>query len=136
VYEFSELLVDRLGAVDVGAFFPETVTYHPSCHSLRSLGLRDQPLALLRAVRGIDLRPLPWSDDCCGFGGTFSVKNPDVSTAMLADKLAAIAETGVRVCSACDNSCLLQIAGGLRRAGAATRCVHLAEILASTESTP
>ena len=132
VYEFSELLVDRLGVTDVGAAFAHTVTYHSSCHSLRSLGLRDQPLQLLRAVRGLDLRLLPGADECCGFGGTFSVKNPDVSTAMLADKLSAIRETGASVCAAADNSCLLQIGGGLQRAAAPVRCLHLAEILAST----
>jgi L-lactate dehydrogenase complex protein LldE len=85
VYEFCELLVDRLGVTDVGAMFAHTVTYHSSCHSLRSLGLRDQPLKLLQAVRGLDLRLLQGADECCGFGGTFSVKNPDVSTAMLGD---------------------------------------------------
>lgn len=134
VYEFSELLVDRLGLTDVGASFPHTVTYHSSCHALRSLGLREQPLDLLRAVHGIDLRQLAESDECCGFGGTFSVKNVDVSTAMLHDKVAAVLETGARVCTAADNSCLLQIGGGLSRAGAAVRCLHLAEILASTEA--
>jgi len=134
VYEFSELLVDRLGVTDVGAYFPHTVTYHSSCHSLRSLGIREQPLALLAKVKGLELRTLPRHDECCGFGGTFSVKNADVSTAMLGDKLAAVGETGARVCAAADNSCLLQIGGGLRRSGAGVRCLHLAEILASTEA--
>jgi L-lactate dehydrogenase complex protein LldE len=136
VHEFSELLVDRLGVTDVGASFPHAVTYHASCHAVRSLGVRDQPLRLLRAVRGLDLRELPRSGECCGFGGTFAVKNADVSTAMLADKLAAIGETGARVCTGADNSCLLQIGGGLRRATTAVRCMHLAEILASTEPAP
>jgi L-lactate dehydrogenase complex protein LldE len=132
VHEFSELLVDRLGIVDVGAAFPHTVTYHSSCHALRALGVREQPLRLLRAVRGLELRALAREDDCCGFGGTFSVKNPDVSTAMLADKLEAIAGSGAAVCAAADNSCLLQIGGGLRRGGSSMRCLHLAEILAAT----
>ena len=132
VCEFAELLVDRLGVTDVGAYYPHRVTYHSSCHALRALGLREQPLQLLAAVEGLDLRLLPRSDECCGFGGTFSVKNGEVSTAMLGDKMAAVTETGAVVCAAVDNSCLLQIGGGLRRAGADVRCRHLAEILAST----
>ena len=134
VFEFSELLVDHLGVVDVGAHFPESVTYHSSCHALRSLGVRDQPLKLLGAVDALQLRVLPRADECCGFGGTFSVKNAEVSTAMLADKLTAVTATGASVCAAADNSCLLQIGGGLRRAGLGVRCLHLAEILASTRS--
>jgi L-lactate dehydrogenase complex protein LldE len=133
VYEFSELLVDRLGVVDVGASFPHAVTYHSSCHALRSLHVREQPLRLLGAVRGLELRTLTREDECCGFGGTFSVKNPEVSTAILQDKLEAIASSGATVCAAADNSCLLQIAGGLRGAGSPVRCLHVAEILASVE---
>jgi L-lactate dehydrogenase complex protein LldE len=132
VYEFTELLVDRLGVTDVGASFPHSVTYHPSCHAIRALNLREQPLKLLRAVRGLELRPLPRSEECCGFGGTFSLKNADVSSAMLQDKAAAVLETGAEVCTAVDNSCLLHIGGGLSRGGAPVRCMHLAEILAST----
>jgi L-lactate dehydrogenase complex protein LldE len=132
VFEFSELLVDRLGVVDVGAEYPHAVTLHTSCHALRSLHLGDRPARLLGAVRGLTLLPLAGSDECCGFGGTFAVKNADVSTAMGADKVARVLETGAAVCTAGDNSCLMQIGGLLRRQGAAVRCLHLAEILACT----
>src|SRR5688572_19779036 len=115
VFEFSELLVDKLQVTDVGATFPHTVTLHTSCHSLRSLHLTDQPLRLLRAVRGLDLVPLPRQDECCGFGGTFAVKNAEVSTAMGLDKIQAIEESGATVCTAGDNSCLMQIGGLLHR---------------------
>ena len=129
-FEFSELLVDRLGVTDVGATFPHAVTYHSSCHALRSLGLVDQPRQLLSAVQGLTLVPLPRADECCGFGGTFAVKNPEVSAAMLDDKAAAVLQTGASVCVAADNSCLLQIGGGLRRRDGNVRCLHLAEVLA------
>jgi L-lactate dehydrogenase complex protein LldE len=129
-YELSELLVDVLGMVDVGARYPHRVTYHPTCHSLRMLHVGDKPLRLLRAVRDIDLVELPGADQCCGFGGTFALKNADTSTAMLADKLAAVATTGARVVTAGDSSCLMHIGGGLSRAGSGVRTVHLAEILA------
>jgi L-lactate dehydrogenase complex protein LldE len=131
VYELSELLVDRLGIEDVGARFPHRVTYHPTCHGLRGLRLGDRPLRLLRAVRGIELVELPDAEECCGFGGTFAVKNPEVSAAMLADKLRCIGETGAGVCTAGDNSCLMHIGGGLARLEAGARTVHLAEILAA-----
>jgi L-lactate dehydrogenase complex protein LldE len=130
VFELSEFLVDRLGIEDVGAYFPHRVTYHPTCHSLRVTRVGDAPLRLLRAVRGIDLVDLPDASECCGFGGTFSVKNPDVSSAMLADKCTAIRETGAEVCAAVDGSCLLHIGGGLARGRAGVRTMHLAEILA------
>ena len=130
-FEFSELLVDRLGVTDVGACYPHKVTLHTSCHSLRSLGIREQPVRLLQAVRGLELVPLPLNDECCGFGGTFAVKNAEVSTAMVADKVGCVLETGAQICTAGDNSCLMQIGGALSRAGAPVRCVHLAEILAS-----
>jgi L-lactate dehydrogenase complex protein LldE len=132
IFEFSELLVDKLGVTDVGATFPHRVTYHPSCHAIRALNLREQPLTLLRAVRGLQLLRLPGNEECCGFGGTFSIKNADVSSAMLADKAAAVIGTGAEVCTAVDDSCLLHIGGGLSRQGTAIRCMHLAEILAST----
>lgn len=131
VFEFAELLVDKLGVTDVGASFPHTVTLHTSCHSLRSLQIGDRPARLLQAVRGLRFVPLPRHDECCGFGGTFAVKNADVSTAMVADKAGCVLETGADVCAAGDNSCLMQIGGALRRQGAAVRCMHLAEILAS-----
>jgi L-lactate dehydrogenase complex protein LldE len=134
VLELSELLVDRLGVTDVGAYYPHRVTYHPTCHGLRGLRLGDRPLRLLQAVRGIDLVELPQAEECCGFGGTFAVKNADTSAAMLADKLECIRRTGAEVCTAGDNSCLMHIGGGLTRNGSSTRAVHLAEILASTEA--
>jgi L-lactate dehydrogenase complex protein LldE len=136
VFEFSELLVDKLRVTDVGAIFPHRVTYHSSCHALRALNIREQPLKLLRAVGGLQLLPLPGNEECCGFGGTFSLKNADVSSAMLADKAAAVIGTGAEVCTAVDNSCLLHIGGGLSRGGAAVRCMHLAQILASTGGAP
>ena len=133
VFELSELLVDKLEVEDVGAYYPHRVTYHPTCHSLRLLRVGDKPLRLLRAVRGIDLVELEESRECCGFGGTFAVKNPDVSTAMLADKIRHVLDTRAEVCSAADNSCLMHIGGGLARLRTGTRTVHLAEILAATE---
>jgi len=132
-YELSELLVDVLGVTDVGAYYPHRVTYHPTCHSLRMLHVGDKPVRLLRAVRGLDLIELPAADSCCGFGGTFSVKNSDVSTAMLADKMSNVVSTRAEVCTAGDSSCLMHIGGGLSRLRAGVRTVHLAEILAATE---
>jgi L-lactate dehydrogenase complex protein LldE len=133
VYEFSEFLTDVLGVTDVGAYYPHRVTYHASCNSLRALALGDRPLRLLRAVRGIDLVELPRVDECCGFGGIFAVKNADVSTAMLADKMRHVRATEAEVCTAGDNSCLLHIGGGLARMRAPVRVTHIAEILASTQ---
>ncbi|HLL68611.1 MAG TPA: (Fe-S)-binding protein [Micromonosporaceae bacterium] len=132
-YELSEFLVDVLGVTDVGAYFPHRVTYHPTCHSLRLLRVGDRPLRLLRAVRGIDLVELPEADQCCGFGGTFAVKNADTSTAMLADKMRNVLGTRSEVVTAGDGSCLMHIGGGLSRLSSGTRTLHLAEILASTE---
>jgi L-lactate dehydrogenase complex protein LldE len=133
VFEFTELLVDRLGVEDVGAFFPHQVTLHASCHGLRCLRLGDRPARLLRAVRGLTLLELPDSDQCCGFGGTFSVKNAEVSAAMLSDKLQGVLATGAEICTAVDNSCLMHIEGGLHRQRTGVRTMHLAEILASVE---
>jgi len=131
-YELSELLVDVLGVTDVGAYYPHRVTYHPTCHSMRMLRVGDKPLQLLRAVRGLTLLELPAADSCCGFGGTFAIKNADTSTAMLADKMTHVMESGAEVCTAGDSSCLMHIGGGLSRIRARVRTVHLAEILAST----
>ena len=131
VFELSELLVDKLRVADVGAFFPHRVVLHPSCHSLRSLHVGDKPLQLLRQVRGLTLIDLPEAEQCCGFGGTFAVKNAAVSTAMLEDKMRCLLETGAEVCTALDNSCLMHIAGGLSRQQQRIRCMHLAEILAA-----
>jgi L-lactate dehydrogenase complex protein LldE len=131
VFEFSEFLVSHLGVEDVGAYFPHRVTYHPTCHSLRVTKVGDAPLRLLRAVRGLELIELPEATECCGFGGTFAVKNAETSTAMLADKCNAVLSTGAEVCTAVDNSCLMQIGGGLARRRGGVRTMHLAEILAS-----
>lgn len=131
VFEFSEFLVSHLGVEDVGAHFPHRVTYHPTCHSLRVAKVGDAPLRLLRAVRGLELVELPQATECCGFGGTFAVKNSETSAAMLADKCRAVLSTGAEVCTAVDNSCLMQIGGGLARARSGVRTMHLAEILAS-----
>ncbi|MGZ3663074.1 MAG: (Fe-S)-binding protein [Ktedonobacterales bacterium] len=133
VYELSEFLVRKLGLEDVGAYYPHRVTYHPTCHSLRVLHVGDAPLRLLRAVRGIDLVELPAASECCGFGGTFAIKNADVSTAMLSDKLRHVLETRAEVCTSADTSCLMHIGGALHRQRTGVRTVHLAEILASSE---
>ncbi|MDQ1367215.1 MAG: L-lactate dehydrogenase complex protein LldE [Acidimicrobiaceae bacterium] len=131
-YELSEFLVDVLGVEDVGASYPHRVTYHPTCHSLRMLDVDDKPLRLLRHVRGIDLVELPNAEQCCGFGGTFALKNADTSTAMLADKMRDVLATGAEVCTAGDASCLMHIGGGLSRLRTGVGTIHLAEILAST----
>ncbi|GAA5025883.1 (Fe-S)-binding protein [Terrabacter aeriphilus] len=136
VHELSEFLVDVLGVTDVGAYFPHRVTYHPTCHSLRLLRVGDRPLQLLRAVRGIDLVELPGAEECCGFGGTFAMKNADVSIAMGSDKARHVVETGAEVLVAGDNSCLAHIGGILGRQRSGVRQLHLAEILASTEQEP
>jgi L-lactate dehydrogenase complex protein LldE len=131
VFEFSEFLTRGLGLEDVGATYPHRVTYHASCHGLRNLELGDGPLRLLKAVRGIDLVPIAGLEQCCGFGGTFAVKNAEVSSAMLAEKTTAVLNTRAEVCTACDNSCLMHIQGALHRQRTGVRTVHLAEILAS-----
>jgi L-lactate dehydrogenase complex protein LldE len=131
VYEFSELLVKKLGVEDVGATYPHRVTYHASCHSLRSLHLGDIPYRLLRRVRGLQLMDLQGVEQCCGFGGTFSIKNADVSSAMLADKVRGVLNTEAEICTAVDNSCLMHIFGSLHRQRTLVRAAHLAEILAS-----
>jgi L-lactate dehydrogenase complex protein LldE len=133
VLELSEFLVDRLGVVDVGASFPHRVTLHPTCHSLRLLGIGDRPRRLLEQVKGIDLVELEGDRECCGFGGTFAVKNADTSMAMLSDKLRHILDTRAEVCTSADTSCLMHIGGALRRGRTGVRTMHLAEILAATE---
>jgi Fe-S oxidoreductase len=134
IYELSEFLVDVLGAEDVGAYFPHSVTYHPTCHSLRMLRVGDRPLRLLRGVRGLRLVELPAAAECCGFGGTFALKNADTSIAMGSDKARRVRETGAEVLVAGDNSCLLHIGGLLSRQRSGVRVMHLAEVLASTDS--
>ena len=131
-YELSQLLVDVLGVEDVGAYYPHRVTYHPTCHSLRLLRVGDRPLRLLRRVAGLRLVDLPGAEGCCGFGGTFALKNADTSTAMLADKMRNVLGTKAEVCTAGDSSCLMHIGGGLSRLRTGVAAVHLAEILAST----
>lgn len=133
VYEFSEFIVNRLGVQDVGAYYPHRVTYHPTCHSLRGIKVGDAPEQLLRAVRGIDYVPMNQSSECCGFGGTFAVKNADTSMAMLGDKIRHILDTRAEVCVAADNSCLMHIGGALHRQRSGVRIAHLAEILAAQE---
>ncbi len=134
VYELSEFITEVLGLEDVGAYYPHHVTYHPTCHAMRLLKVGDRPLRLLRKVKGMTLVELPQADQCCGFGGTFSVKNPETSAAMLADKVRAVMDTRAEVCTAGDNSCLMHIGGSLSRIKSGSRTVHLAEILASTEA--
>ncbi len=132
-FELSEFLVGQLGVEDVGATYPHRVTYHPTCHSLRLLKLGDRPRRLLEAVRGIELVDLEEPQECCGFGGTFALKNADTSMAMLSDKLRRILDTRAEVCTAADNSCLMHIGGALRRQRTGVRAMHLAEILAVTQ---
>jgi L-lactate dehydrogenase complex protein LldE len=133
VFELSEFLVDELGVVDVGAHFPHRVTYHPTCHSLRMLGVGDRPRRLLESVHGLSLVDLPGAEECCGFGGTFAVKNADTSVAMGADKARHVRDTGAEVLVAGDSSCLAHIGGLLSRQRAGVRVMHLAEVLAATE---
>ena len=136
VYELSEYLIDRLGVQDVGAYFPHRVTYHASCHGLRALHLGERPFRLLSKVRGLEFVPLPNLDRCCGFGGTFSVKNAEVSSAMLLTKLEDVLNTNAEFCAALDNSCLMHLGGALRRQQSHMKTIHLAQILASTEASP
>lgn len=133
-YELSEFLVDVLELTDVGAYFPHTVTYHPTCHSLRMIHVGSRPYRLLSHVEGLELRELPMQQECCGFGGTFAVKNAATSTAMVEDKVAHIAETGAEYCTAGDASCLMNIGGAMSRLQMGARTIHLAQILASTRA--
>jgi L-lactate dehydrogenase complex protein LldE len=135
-YELSEFLVDVLGVTDVGAYFPHRVTYHPTCHSMRMLRVGDKPIKLLQAVDALELVELSAADQCCGFGGTFAIKNADTSTAMLADKMRNVLDTGAEICTAGDSSCLMHIGGGLSRLRAGAKTVHLAQILAATREQP
>ena len=130
VHEFTEYLMNVAGVEDVGAYFPHRVTYHASCHGLRSLHAGDRPMRLLSRVRGIELAPLRNLDRCCGFGGTFSIKNAEVSSEMLAEKLGAVRETKASFVTALDNSCLMHIGGALHRGQDGVSTLHIAEILA------
>jgi L-lactate dehydrogenase complex protein LldE len=133
VYELSEFLIDVLGVTDVGASFPHPVTYHPTCHSLRLLAVGSRPYRLLQAVQGIDLRELPEAEQCCGFGGTFALKNADTSSAMGEDKIARVLDTGAEVLCTSDSSCMMHLGGLAARRKLGIRSMHLAEILASQE---
>jgi L-lactate dehydrogenase complex protein LldE len=132
VLDLSQVLLDVLGVSDVGASFPHTVTYHPACHGLRGLQLGDRYERLLRAVDGLTLLDLPAATECCGFGGTFAVKNADTSSAMVATKVDSVLASGAQVLATSDNSCLLHIAGALVRRDPTVRTMHAAEILATT----
>ncbi len=131
--DVSEFIVDVLGVTDVGAYFPHRITYHPTCHSMRVTKVGDRPYQLLKAVRGLELLELPEASQCCGFGGTFSLKNPDVSVSMAADKARNAASTGAEYLVAGDNACLMNIGGMLSRQKSAMTPIHLVEILAQTE---
>ncbi len=129
VWEFSEFIVDVLGRTDLGLKSESTATYHKCCHLLRELGVDRQPQALLGGTQGLTLKPLNRAEVCCGFGGTFSVKMADISTAMLNEKLDNVAATGARMLVASDAGCIMHMAGGLRRRGSPVQTVHLAEFL-------
>jgi L-lactate dehydrogenase complex protein LldE len=128
-YEFTEFLVDVLGVTDLGASFSGRLTYHPSCHLSRNLGIDSQPRTLLRQVRDATIVELPYQEDCCGFGGVFSVEHPEISTAMLERKIANIEASGAPTVVVCDTGCLMNIGGGLHRKGKTQKVVHIAEIL-------
>ncbi|MFB7814437.1 (Fe-S)-binding protein [Paenibacillus chitinolyticus] len=128
-YEFTQFLVGVLGVTDLGAVFPHRVTYHPSCHGTRLLGIKDEPASLLEHVRGLELVPLPHAEDCCGFGGTFAVKMSDISGAMVAEKSDHVLETEAEVLVGLDMGCLMNISGNLLYRGRPVKVMHLAELL-------
>jgi L-lactate dehydrogenase complex protein LldE len=128
-YEFTEFLVDVLGVTQLGAHFPGTLTYHPSCHLLRELSVDRQPRALLKGIQGAKIVKLPHAEECCGFGGVFAVNHPELSTAMLKRKIANIENSQAPVCVTCDAGCLMHIQGGLHHQGKSQQVVHIAEIL-------
>lgn len=133
LFDLPEFLIDVLGVDDVGAYFPHRVTYHPSCHGLRFIKLGDKPYRLLNNVKGMTMVPLPMAEQCCGFGGTFCIKNSDMSAAMANDKARHVRETEAEYVVAGDNSCLMNIGGVLSRQNSGVKAIHLAEILANTE---
>ncbi|MBB3111123.1 L-lactate dehydrogenase complex protein LldE [Paenibacillus phyllosphaerae] len=128
-FEFTQFLVQVLGVTDLGASFPYKVTYHPSCHGSRLLGVKDEPMELLKHVRGLQFKPLPFANDCCGFGGTFAVKMADISGAMVSEKVDHIKESEAEVLVGLDMACLMNIAGNLRYRNEPVRVMHLAELL-------
>lgn len=139
-YELSQLLTDVLGVTDaaeqLGSWFPHTVTYHPSCHGMRLLRLGDRQKDLVRSVEGVEFTELPDAEECCGFGGTFSFKMPEVSAAMAEEKIDNIVATGAGLCTGGDVSCLMHLGGAMSRRGTGVKTVHFAEILASTRENP
>jgi L-lactate dehydrogenase complex protein LldE len=130
-YEFSEYLVDVLGITDLGARWPGKLTFHSSCHLRRALNVDSQPRALLSRIREAELVDLPEPEDCCGFGGVFSVEHPELSAEMMKRKLANFSATGAPVMVVCDTGCLMHLQGGLNRAGKPLSVVHIAEVLNS-----
>ncbi|MCM3626319.1 (Fe-S)-binding protein [Paenibacillus glycanilyticus] len=128
-YEFTQFLVQVLGVKDIGAVFPHKVTYHPSCHGSRLLGIKEEPMELMRHVQGLELIPLPFAEDCCGFGGTFAVKMADISGAMVTEKVDHVLETEAEVLVGLDLACLMNIAGNLRYRNQPVKVMHLAELL-------
>jgi L-lactate dehydrogenase complex protein LldE len=135
-FEFTDFLVNQLKITDVGAIFPHKVTYHASCHHLRLLGLRTEAKQLLQSVRGLELIPLTEEDTCCGFGGVFSVVYPEVSRAMMQNKVRNIQATGAEYVVSCDAGCLMNISGGLQKGDSTTKAVHIIDILASRQAAP
>ncbi len=133
-FEFTEFLVDELGITNTNANYEGVLTYHPSCHLRHSLGVDHQPRALLSNVRGAQIVDLPHAEECCGFGGVFSIEHPEISAEMLQRKIAHVEHTGAETIVVCDTGCLLHINGGLHRQGRNQRVVHIAEILNEVES--
>lgn len=128
-FEFTQFMVNVLGVKDIGARFPHKVTYHPSCHGSRLLGVKNEPMELLSHVRGLEFVPLPFAEDCCGFGGTFAVKMADISGAMVSEKVDHLKETEAEVLVGLDMACLMNIAGNLRHRNEPVKVMHLAELL-------
>lgn len=128
-YEFTQFIVNVMGVTNIGAIFPHKVTYHPSCHGSRLLGIKQEPLQLMEQIRGLELVPLPFAEDCCGFGGTFAVKMSDISGAMVSEKADHILETEAEVLVGLDLGCLMNISGHLHFRGKPVRVMHLAELL-------
>jgi L-lactate dehydrogenase complex protein LldE len=135
-YEITEFIAHVLGKTDVGAYFPHRVTYHASCHTLRDLGLKEEPKHLLQAVAGLELVPLAEEEVCCGFGGIFSMVYPEVSRSMMENKVRRIIASGAEYAAATDPGCLMNIAGGLKKAGSSIQAVHLIDILAAQRDYP
>ena len=130
IFEFTEYLVDVLSVTDLGASYDGRVTYHDSCHLSRRLGIKSQPRALIAGVNGAELVEMADANRCCGFGGTFSVKYPDISAAILSDKVDNILDTGADAVIGCDMSCLMNIQGMLSRRNSRVKALHIAQLLA------